>query len=324
MTKNEARTAVSADAGRIGTHLSLPQSQPTFPPACALREVPAELRALKQWVCWRIKFRSGKPTKVLCQVNGRRASVTDPATWATFAEVVRALRSGRFAGIGFVFTADDPYTGVDLDHAVRDGVIQLWAIKIIRQLDSYTEYSPSGTGVHIICRGHLSAPGRKRGTVEMYDCKRFFTVTGAHVPGTPLSIEQRDEAIAEVHAEHVARAESPPIAMTADHAAVSDVDDAELLRRMFSARNGRTVAALWHGDTGRYASHSEADLALCSSLVFWCGRDPYRVDRLFRQSGLMRPKWDERRGDRTIGAMTIDCAIRSTRNFYSPGRRPVS
>lgn len=225
---------------------------------------------------------------------------------------MRALRSGRFDGIGFVFTAEDPYVGIDLDHAVQSE-IQPWAMQIVRQLDSYTEFSPSATGLHIFCRGRLPARGRRRDNVEMYQDGRFFTVTGAHLTGTPLTIEHRHGAIAAVHAQHVARSETPPIVATPNRAAVN-LDDAELLRGMFSSWKGAKVAALWHGDTSGYPSPSEADLALCRQLAFWTDRDPGRIDRLFRQSGLMRRKWDEREDYR---ATTIDRAIRPTPNGYT-------
>jgi hypothetical protein len=89
-----------------------------------------------------------------------------------------------------------------------------------------------------------------------------------------------------------------------------DGDDQELLEKMFASRNGRDVAWLWRGDTSRYyGDDSAADLALCSHLAFWTGDDPARVDSLFRGSGLMRPKWDERRGDSTYGWMTIEKAL---------------
>lgn len=196
-------------------------------------------------------------------------------------------------------------------------------MEIVRKLDSYAEYSPSGTGVHIICRGQLPASGRRRGSVEMYGHARFFTVTGLHVTGTPTTIEQRDEAIAAVHAEYVAApAGSLESSTGASSAPAVALDDAELLRRMFAARNGRAVAALWSGEIGRYERNdSVADLALCAHLAFWTGGDPMRIDRLFRQSALCRPKWDERRGERTYGELTIKRAIQSMRSSYLPERR---
>ena len=88
-----------------------------------------------------------------------------------------------------------------------------------------------------------------------------------------------------------------------------DPDDARLLERAHAARNGPKFAALWRGDVSAYPSHSEADQALCNLLAWWTGGDAARVDGLFRRSGLMRGKWDERRGEPTYGERTIATAI---------------
>ncbi len=144
--------------------------------------IPAELRVRPQWVLWRLEERGGKPTKVPYNPGtGRRTSTTDLMTWGLFEEALEELE--RYDGIGFVFCSGDPYVGVDLDGCVdpETGEIAPWATQIIDGLDSYTELSPSGTGVHIIARGKFSANGR-RGPVEMYSRERFFTVTG-HVLG---------------------------------------------------------------------------------------------------------------------------------------------
>ncbi len=107
-----------------------------------------------------------------------------------FADALAAWAAGRYDGIGFVFSADDPYTGVDLDH-VRDadtGVVQPWALDIVRRLDSYTEISPSGGGLHVIVRAQVPR-GRKKFPqlgAEMYDRARYFTMTGNVFAGVPV------------------------------------------------------------------------------------------------------------------------------------------
>lgn len=104
-----------------------------------------------------------------------------------------------------------------------------------------------------------------------------------------------------------------------------DLEDGALLEVMWAAKNGGSVQRLYHGDISGYPSHSEADLALCSHLVFWSGGDPSRVDSLFRGSDLLRPKWDERRGAQTYGERTIDTAFQGVSEFYtghSDGQQP--
>ena len=129
--------------------------------------------------------------------TGQRASSTAPETWSGYEEAQRACREQGFNGIGFVFTAEDDLCGVDLDGCLNPetGEIKEWAREIIEELDSYTEVSPSGSGIHVLVKGELP-PGRNRkGRIEMYDKGRYFTVTGRHLAGTPHSIESRQEQL---------------------------------------------------------------------------------------------------------------------------------
>jgi putative DNA primase/helicase len=151
--------------------------------------IPRELRDRDQWGCWRAKRRPGKPkpTKVPYRTDGTNASTTDPSTWTTFREALDAYRRGGFDGIGYFFSADDPYVGVDIDHARRDPERLAWALGIVRRFGSYAEWSPSGWGIHIIGRGRLPGGGRndqKQG-LEVYDRERFFTFTGRPVEAAP-------------------------------------------------------------------------------------------------------------------------------------------
>ncbi len=143
--------------------------------------IPDELKVRPQWVCWRYALDSkGKWTKHPYNPrSGRKASSTDLMTWSKFEDVLAAYEAEKYDGIGFVFCSGDPYTGVDLD-ACRDpetGEIEGWAAEIIEALDSYTELSPSGTGLHVVAKGKVPAP-LKRGGIEMYSVERFFTMSG--------------------------------------------------------------------------------------------------------------------------------------------------
>jgi putative DNA primase/helicase len=141
--------------------------------------LPEELRQRHQWVVWKLEERGGKPTKVPYIAGGSgKASSTDSLTWRSFEEAVQALETGRYSGIGFVFSSGDPFAGVDLDDC-RDpetGELEEWAAKIVEAFGSYAEVSQSGTGVHIIVMG--KAPNKKRGKVEAYSSERYFAMTG--------------------------------------------------------------------------------------------------------------------------------------------------
>ena len=298
--------------------------------------IPAELRARQQWVPWRREWRKGKWTKVPYDAHTSCcASSTDPDTWSSFDHVLEVLRRGGYDGAGYVFAAEDPYTGVDLDHC-RDpesGRIESWAVAILDRLKSWSHWSPSGEGAHIFVKASLPGAGRKTayqtGAIEMYDRGRFFTITSRRVEGTPTIIEDRQDALLALYAEVYPPKVTPGGAARAANVP-NDLDDQRLLELAFGAQNGQRIAALWQGDVTGYGSASEADLALCNHLAFWTGRDSARIDRLFRLSALWRSKWDERRGELTYGQRTIDAAIAGTNGCFGddaprrldPLRRP--
>jgi primase-polymerase (primpol)-like protein len=159
------------------------------------------VRDLRQWLVWRTEERGGEQTKVPYSPNtGRRADSTAPETWTSHDEAVNAYREHAYDGIGFVFTPGDDLCGVDLDKCLdpETGEIEAWASAIIEELDSYTEISPSGRGVHVLVRGELPAGRNRKGRFEAYDRGRYFTVTGKHLSGSPHSIESRQEELRDV------------------------------------------------------------------------------------------------------------------------------
>ncbi len=285
--------------------------------------VPDELKALPNWVCYRLEDRHGqqKPTKIPYNpVDGEKAKANDPATWTNYETCVAAVERGDYDGIGFEFAP--PFVGVDLDRcrAAETGEIEEWAADVIAHLDSFSEASPSGTGVHIIVKGALP-PGRRRiGPIEMYDTARFFTVTGEHVEGTPVVAEERSDELQELH-EALFRPEeaSEPVpGVPPPDATTNLLSDAEIIAKASAAANGEKFRQLWSGNwQGIYPSQSEADEALCCELAFWTGRDTARMESLFRQSGLYRQKWDraDYRGD------TIARATARTATTYTVSKR---
>ncbi|RQG89522.1 hypothetical protein EA473_21900 [Natrarchaeobius chitinivorans] len=253
----------------------------------------------------------------------------DDRTWTSLERALEYVATGAADGVGFVFTATDPLVGVDLDDC-RDpeaGEPLEPASSIIEQLDSFTEVSPSGTGYHVLLEGDLPDGRNRHGSIEMYDQARFFTVTADHVDGTPTSINERQEALEEVHEEFVASEESGTAGTVDDESPNTEardqpleLEDEDLLEKARSASNGEKFDRLWRGSTAGYDSQSEADMALCCLLAFWTGGDHARMDRLFRQSGLSREKWDEVHyaDGSTYGEKTIERAIDATDEFYDP------
>ncbi len=144
-----------------------------------LQNIPEEMRRYRNWVVWKLEERDGDLTKMPYIAGGvGRASSTDSLTWRSFEEAAQALETGRYSGVGFVFSSGDPFTGIDLDEC-RDpeaGEIKEWAEKIMEEFGGYAEVSQSGEGVHIIVRG--KGPNKKRGKVEAYSLERYFAMTG--------------------------------------------------------------------------------------------------------------------------------------------------
>ncbi|WP_049915135.1 phage NrS-1 polymerase family protein [Natrialba taiwanensis] len=304
--------------------------------------LPEQLRERNQWVCWREESRDGKPTKIpVTPGSGEFASSTDPDTWTSVEIALKYADSGDADGVGFVFTDDDPIVGVDLDDC-RDpetGDVDDRAQDIIARLDSYTEISPSGIGFHVLIEGELPDGRNRRGTIELYDTARFFTVTGDHLEETPGRVARRQDALEAIHREYVqgtdtgAKSESENRGVTSEQVSTDktvdidvDLEDEELLEKARNASNGSKFERLWKGNTAGYESQSEADMALCCLLAFWTGGDHTRVDRLFRQSGILREKWDDVHyaDGSTYGDKTIERAIANTSEFYDPDARDDS
>jgi putative DNA primase/helicase len=292
-----------------------PQPLPVTPEA-----IPVELKALPQWVIWRYFWLADRQQWDKPPLNahgGNAASSTNPATWSTFDRAMASYAIGRYDGIGLVIRPRNGLVGIDLDHCRHPdtGEVEVWALEIVHAIDSYTEMSPSGTGLRLWVRGTLPPGGRKQGQIEMYIDGRYLTVTGHHLPETPTTIERRQEAINALHTQVFGPRASSRTTMAAVpiDGERPQLDDDELLAKALGARNGEKFARLWSGDPSEHPSHSEADLALCSLLAFWT-QDVEQVDRLFRRSRLYRPKWDRE----DYRAWTITKALAAGRQHWQP------
>ena len=289
---------------------------------------PDELKALPQWVDWRYEDHGKpKPDKVPYIAGTReRASSTDPATWRSYTEAVHAYREDRAGflnGIGLVLTKANGIVGGDIDSCIDPitGEIAEWALKIVTRFkNTYWEKSPSGLGLRFFLKGKLPAHGRKKKSVELYNDARFLTLTGNHLPAIApiVSGEYADELLA-FHAEvfGVGKQGSPrnqsstegscsePRPALPEPNPALAYSDGQVLYYARKAGNSEKFRRLFdEGDISRYSSHSEADMALVLILMHYT-EDPDQINRLFRQSKLYRPKWNERRGPRTYGELTI-------------------
>jgi putative DNA primase/helicase len=287
--------------------------------------IPQVMRDNRAWVVWRYEPSPSRPEKLTKKPYSAHddgpASSTDPATWATFREALAYHVANDWTdGVGMVVCDTDDFVGIDLDHCRNSetGAIEPWAQQVVDTVNSYTEVTPSNEGLRIFARGTLPPSGRKRGDFEIYSSGRYLTVTGQHLDGTPLTVEPRELEIRRVH-RTVWPDEGKPVSERPTPRPIN-LDDTDLLRLAEAAANGPKFSQLWSGNFSGYPSQSEADMALCDLLAFWAGGDAGRMDRMFRSSGLMRPKWDERHygGGQTYGDHTIEEALKTVTEYYTP------
>ena len=291
--------------------------------------IPQELKDYKNWVCWQAypdpKSHSGISKKPINPRTGGFAMPNNSDTWSDFETAVR--ESAKYSGIGFMFS-NSPFFGVDLDDMPNDiqdyqnGGTDNIISEFVNTLQSYTEFSQSKTGVHIICKGTLPEGRRKAkndsGGFEMYENGRFFVVTGNYCSEYGY-INDCTESVKPLHSKYLGKTAEPKPNRQNITVNLNSVDD--IVRAACSAKNGSLFKALYSGDFSAYSSQSEADMAFCNMLAFWCGCDAEKMDAIFRQSGLMRDKWDRKQSGTTYGVITLQKAISGCSQTYNPKKQ---
>ncbi|QNI35452.1 phage NrS-1 polymerase family protein [Edaphobacter albus] len=243
-----------------------------------------DLKKQRRWVLWRLETRDGKETKVPYQANGKRADSTNPASWQIHEEV--SAHRHKFDGVGIVLGEVDGIrvSGVDIDKCY-DREAKLFTPEsrdYVIGLDSYTEFSPSGDGVHILVLGDLRGrtgakepvPGCK--AIELYDSARYLTFTGRHVGKTPANLLDRADELNELYN----RVKAAKLKKTGLTVSIS-LSEEDRFQKLMA------------GDTSDYDNdHSKADFALCVILAKKHRCDAFKIDEAFRESGLYREKWE--------------------------------
>jgi hypothetical protein len=274
------------------------------------KNVPSELQELDQWVAWVMESRGidQKPTKVPKNPKTlRNAKTTSPDTWGSFEDACTACEiHPELAGIGFVFTSEDPYVGIDLDGVIDQdtGGLNALATDFTSTLESYTELSPSGTGLHIIVKGKLPKAGSRKGSAEMYEDGRYFTVTGK-TTFPHKSIVANQQALCDLHKTHITQVHNASVKALSEYD--FDTSDDELEELLKAAENA-PLRRLLNGDQKKYTSASDADFAACQGLIE-LGASPSQIENVMRQSQLCRSKFFESRGDSTYLELTINNAF---------------
>lgn len=314
-------------------------------------KIPQEIKQTRRWVCYKVELRDGKETKTpINAISGFYAKSNEPSTWTTFKVAILGCIKYNCQGIGFML--GNGYFGIDLDnHGDAPENFEEITNEFINTLDSYTEYSHSGKGIHIICKGNLPVGARRKDCIEMYDSGRFFTMTGNVI--NPVEIEERTEQIKPLWEKYLnIRKENeqfeykpaftanginfgPNVVAETVEISHTNMTDSELIEKIRSSQYGPEFMSLFHGEMGNYGDdHSRADMALCKILAFWTGCNAVQMDRIFRSSGLMRDKWDQKRNGTnrngtplsagTYGSQAIELAISSQREVYRPAKEKVT
>ena len=284
--------------------------------------IPQALRDTPHWLVWRLETVHGRNTKrpYIPRMGSGFASTSDSSTWGTFEQAYAVYQRGNYSGVGYVLTDKDPFAGVDLDHCVDpvSGDVADWAAEIAFDLNSYTEVTPSGEGLRVFVLGALpnGVVGRKKGNVELYCAKRFLTVTGQHVPKTPVTIEPRSSSIAMLYARYFDEPdERRPVVADYTRKDAKPLTDDEVVQVASRAHNGGKFRDLWNGNWESHSpSRSEADAALLGILAFYT-QDTGQLDRLMCASGMARNKWMQRADYRE---RTIRFVLEGVTEVYSP------
>lgn len=305
-------------------------------------KLPLSLIAVARWLLWVLIPDSpgGKPRKVPIDPS-RLAPGNRPENCSAFEFVADTFNNTDprllaqppfelppFAGVGFRFDYDyaAPFVFVDLDGCVDSatGEIAEWAKAVITRLDSYTEVSVSGTGIHILVLSSQPPQGGcRKGPIEIYSKGRWAAMTGNHVAGTPDDLVDRTEELLAFHREVFGVPTEPQTPPQGEPRNAVVLSDDELFYGATTARNGARFRQLYYEPPTR-PNHSEEDFELCRMLAFWTDCNAARIDRLFRRSALMRDKWlraDYR--ERTIARAIATCGDTYGAYRKAPPNPPV-
>lgn len=291
--------------------------------------LPNELRDNGKFCLWNYEERKGKikPDKVPYQINGKRAQSNNENTFTNYSDAVAAV--DRYDGLGLgIFRG---FSAVDVDHCVNsDGTLTAIGQSIADIFTGcYIEKSPSGTGLRVL----FKATGFKYNIAKYYinntklgievyvygATKKYVSVTGnIYQQGDVIEAGQHLQKLLDTFMLRSVKPSEEYSAEAQPKVTASYLSDDSVIDKAKAAKNGAAFAKLWEGDIISYPSQSEADLACCSHLAFWCGKEIDQMDRLFRLSGLYRDKWDRPQSGTTYGRITLEKAASLCSSVYQP------
>jgi putative DNA primase/helicase len=286
--------------------------------------IPNEMKILKCWVGFKLKAQpNGKIKKVPKNpYTGGNAKSNNQDTWAEFEVAQNSVEVYGFDGIGFMFLKEYGFIGVDIDNCIETNAVNDLGVEAINMINSYTEKSISGNGIHIICRGKI--PKSKRDDklgLEVYDSDRYFVMTGDMINNN--KIEYRSVELLSFYNKFFHNSNKSKKVDYNNNVNISQNNNCDMLNIAFNSKNGEKIKSLYEGDLSYHGgNHSSADMALANYLAFYTNGDPKKIDEIIRTSGLYREKWDQPHysDGSTYGERIIQNAIGScsaSYNFYS-------
>ena len=248
--------------------------------------VPADMRIRDQWLPHKNKVPIDPGT-------GKNADYTNPDILVSYNEAATYATVYDLDGVEFILRENDPFFLVDQDKC-RDpetGEIDESALEVVAGLDTYTEVSCSGTGLHSIGKGSIPGNHKRSDNIEIYDRDRPVVFTGNHLPGTPITVSDRQFALEGLY--YRVFGHSNATSEDADLPPATGLSDEQVLGKLLSAKNRDKFMRLWAGDISDYGSDdSSADMAMASLIGFYTGGNTAQVARIMRRSGLNRKKFD--------------------------------
>jgi putative DNA primase/helicase len=269
--------------------------------------IPVALTAIPQWLIAEPETKKPHSAKKPLTADIRRADdATNPKNWNSF-HVAQDAALTRGAGWrpGLCLTRETKITLIDLDKSVdASGTLTPEAAAIVARFSdaAYIEKSCSGKGIHILVRGTLPKPParRKLDNIECYDAGRFVVFTGDTLSSTPL-VKDFTRELARFHAEYFPPKSMPLAVFATPGPAIAD--DTELLARCLRSERFRALHV--RGDVSAYGDDDSAGDLAYVNIVRRTGGTALQADALYRSSAIARPKWSERRGERTYGEITL-------------------
>jgi len=282
-------------------------------------KIPQEMKSQRHWVCFKSMVRNGKKTKVPISPNSPEGTLqgapsNDRNTWSDFAQALRFCAENDLDGLGFELGESGMF-GVDISNhpdengaSMSEAEFQEMANDFVKSLNSYTEWSVSKNGIHILCYGTLPEGIRKTANIELYDNLRFFAMTGNAIG--MRTVKNRTEEIRRLWKRYFNKEEEIPEQTESELSVdLGSSTDEEVMEAIGKCSQSQKILGLMAGSTEGYESREKAIFGLCSFLAYYAKCDEEQVDRLFRKSKLFDASWDAKEGGRTHGYFVVQNAV---------------